>query len=115
MNTQSPFQLETTSPSRGIESVSLIPYLGKPLGLLPKTRTYLYPMKTITRYFRKKFGNDHERQCCEITCDVCGSKTTARAGVDAIRMLDQSCQQCINIYGQRKAYELHNPQQTPEQ
>ena len=70
----------------------------------------LFYMKTITRYFRKKFGNDPERQCCEITCDVCGSKTTAHAGIDAFRMVDQSCQQCINTYGRRKAYELHNPQ-----
>ena len=45
-------------------------------------------MKTITRYFRRKFGNDPERQCCEITCDVCGSKTTALAGIDAIRMVN---------------------------
>lgn len=85
----------------------------KPSSVIPielHTDGALFYMKTITRYFRKKFGNDPERQCCEITCDVCGSKATARAGIDAIRMVDKSCQQCINTYGRRKAYELHNPQ-----
>ena len=62
-------------------------------------------MKSIINEYRKKCGKT-TRLARDVQCDVCGSVTYGVAATQTVRVLDQSCQQCINTH-RRKFAEEH--------